>query len=1370
MAENQTPEPVDILILVGAEGEDDAVAEVTEGAVGAWQEMPTIGKYPLKVFKNTFITEKGEEIVFALTRTAETGNTPAAQAAGYLCPLLNASMLVMSGVCAGKPPETTQGDVIIADKVWEYDKGKWKEDPKQPGVNIFFPDMDSIKAKAFWKQEAQRFKKYNPPAGASWITDRPKPIYSQALWVLGALENKLNPCEGEESDTQCPDWKNALEYLQYKKFVDVDHELPFPGLILTEAGKKFLKDRLLEGKGKLPEPDAWKIHVGVMGTGSAVVTLAGEKRSAIWDELENRDRNVLGLDMEASAIGYSGDAMNIPFLVVKGVMDHADQWKNNKFRKFAARAAAEVLIAFLRKNFTPPERGKERDTPEPEGKEKAAGAASALLSPNIRTLPPKPSPALLLTASYQAVDFFEVVREKELASINEWVTDDGLASARLFYGPGGAGKTRLFIHVAKKLREQGWEAGFLAGKAEPEDLGPLLASSKPLLVVIDYPETRPQIEKIMAALARKEEGQKLRVALLSREPGDWWKALCQHLEIRHLVAGHDIMELAPVPLEGDLRKKAFQHVCKAFAPKLSKALPEKAPDLSHHRFGRMLYISMAAYLEVMGKRVAPESVLEEILDREKGFWKSAFEEESCKIRNSHAFIQAASRLMAAATLLGGVETLDASESINKLVQGPTQEEALGFFHDLYRFREDAAEKEKAGEALKKSFYLSPLEPDLLGELLSAQALTSPETPEDYIEKIFAEAGPEQVQHGLTLLGRLCRQEENPELFQKALAGQETILFQDVQSRALPALLATMALGREKAFVPLGNILADALEQKGTTELGYALASVFPEQAVSLPRAACWAAGKKMAVRKKQAELEPEKYLPDLAKALGNLGVRLHNLGRDKEALEAEEQATEIFRKLAEIDPANFRALLAQILNNFGNRLSDLGKKQEALDAAQEAADIYHELAKQNPDAFLQYFAGSLNNLGSIFAGLGKRQEALDTTQEAADIYRKLARQNPDAFLPDLAMSLNNLGNKLSSLGKKQEALEAGQEAADIYRTLARQNPDAFLQYLAASLNNLGSIFSGLGKRHEALEAAQEAADIYRTLARQNPDAFLPALSLSLNNLGNMFSGLGKGQEALEAAQEAVHISRELARQNPDAFLPDLAIGLNNLGIMFSDLGKRQEALDAAQEAADIYRKLARQNPDAFLPNLAGSLSNLGNCSSKLEKWQEALEAAQEATVIRRELARHNPAAFLPDLAMSLNNLGNRLSDLARMKEALDAAQEAADIYRKLAKQNPNAFLPDLATSLNNLGHMFSELGRKEEALAHSREAVQIYTRLCEAIPQAFGQYLRISMGNLLERLRENGIALEEDEVFVRGHLVFKNAFPELFEKKEGEKG
>ena len=437
----------------------------------------------------------------------------------------------------------------------------------------------------------------------------------------------------------------------------------------------------------------------------------------------------------------------------------------------------------------------------------------------------------------------------------------------------------------------------------------------------------------------------------------------------------------------------------------------------------------------------------------------------------------------------------------------------------------------------------------------------------------------------------------------------------------------------------------------------------------------------------------------------------------------------LLRTLVEQDREAFLPDLAMALNNLGIRYSEDGRRREAVAPTEEAVSIRRKLAAENP-AFLPDLAGSLNNLGNHYSEVGHRQEAVAPTEEAVTIRRKLAAENR-AILPDLAGSLNNLGNHYSEVGRPQEAVSPTEEAVNTYRNLTAENR-AFLPDLAMALNNLGIRYSEDGRRREAVAPTEEAVTIYRNLTAENR-AFLPNLAMALNNLGVRYSEVGHLQEAVSPTEEAVTIYRNLTAENR-AFVPDLAGSLNNLGIRYSEVGRLQEAVAPTEEAVTIRRKLAAENR-AFLPNLAGSLSNLGLCYGKVGRLQEAVAPTEEAVTIYRKLAAEDPT-FLPDLAASLNNLGAHYSEVGRLQEAVAPAEEAVTIYRKLAAEN-RAFLPNLAASLNNLGAHFSEVGRWQEAVAPTEEAVTIYRKLA-AENRAFLPNLAGSLSNLGSHYSEVG--------------------------------
>ena len=844
------------------------------------------------------------------------------------------------------------------------------------------------------------------------------------------------------------------------------------------------------------------------------------------------------------------------------------------------------------------------------------------------TRPDASNPATLLNARYEVVPFFEPSRRDELEMLRKWCDGGAATSARLFVGPGGAGKTRLFIEWAKRLKHEGWFAGFLPDKIHADDVSMLMSAAKPTLVVVDYAESRPALEEFLHAAAERPAGHqtKLRIALVGRDDGDWWRGLqSDDAHVADVLTGQEVTRLAPTPAEGELRAQIFAHACKAFAETLKKDAPRDAPRLDREPFGRMLYLHMAALAAVQGCPLGEEKLLEGIVAHETHFWLKRYAEQYEKDNQARAdFGERASRVVAAVTLLGGVATKQAADELVERVAGPREEHFVRFLRALYPGRGGRTEAR----------HLAGLEPDLLGETLVQNVLMDPGTPDDYLDRVFEGADGDALRNGFIVLGRVSLRRPD-----QGRAWLDRVLRVDVPGRAGHAFDAAMALGKESAAAPLGPVLAQALEDQGPEDEGtLGLAVAFDRELVkwtpapvSLCEVAVWASERRL------------RELPESS------------------------------------DDEKVRQERAQLLNNLGSDLGDAGRREDALAATQEAVDIRRKLAAERPDAFLPglamslnnpNLAASLNNLGKMLSELGRREDALAATEEAADLYRKLAAERPDAFLPDLAMSLNNLGSDLSGAGRRDDALAATQKAADVYRKLAAERPDAFLPYLAGSLNNLGKMLSDLGRPEDALAAAQEAAGIYRQLAAERPDAFLPNLATSLNNLGKMLSDLGRPEDALAATQEAVEIRRKLAADRPDAFLPDLAGSLNNLGSDLRDAGRPEDALAATEEAVDTCRKLAAERPDAFLPGLAMSLNNLGNRLSDLGRREDALAAAREAAALYTNLVERFPAAFERDLGVALRNLRRLLEENGLPVESDEAVRNAAHALKRAAAGPP----------------------------------------------------------------------------------------------------
>ncbi|MFN7769343.1 MAG: hypothetical protein ACK5UC_19255, partial [Planctomycetaceae bacterium] len=432
---NTLLDPVDILILTAADGEDDAVRAVNEGAVNDWTDSPSID-HAFPVWRRTYRADSGKILKVALSRSGQMGGDAAGSAAAGLVKLLKPRCLAMCGVCAGRPGWTKLGDVIIADRVYRYDAG---EIVVQDGVQQFRSDITTYQLHPTWKQPAQR---YDVSRHHAVLNTRPCLRDDQKLWILNELLDGRDPLTSQERSILCPDWSTLLNELWSTGLIVPN------ALELTDQGRQRIRSWRLQYPDGPPQSSLPRVLVFPLGTGNNL-----QRDDGIFDRLGSEQRLIHGLDMEASAVGMVGFDEQVPYTIIaKGVMDFAEPGRSYQYRNYAARAAAEILLGFLRQNLEVNRR-----------------TVQDILVTGLEPLPEDPSPARLLLAKHEVVAWDDDLRRQELDVLEQWTHESRRLSVRLFTGPGGSGKTRLFVEWCKRLRKKGWDAGLLPNSLIDKD-------------------------------------------------------------------------------------------------------------------------------------------------------------------------------------------------------------------------------------------------------------------------------------------------------------------------------------------------------------------------------------------------------------------------------------------------------------------------------------------------------------------------------------------------------------------------------------------------------------------------------------------------------------------------------------------------------------------------------------------------------------------------------------------------------------------------------------------------------------------------------------------------------------------------------------
>ncbi|XXT24594.1 pentapeptide repeat-containing protein [Sorangium sp. So ce429] len=336
---------VDALVVTALQDELEAVLALGEGGRDGWREAREPAGFPYYV--RELPNDRGQPLRVAAAWSGRMGESAAAARAQGLIEELDPGCLAMCGICAGRRGEVSLGDVIVADRVYSYDEGK-RVAPDGDGAGEFFHDIETYNLERTWNMDAALFAR-EFERQAPLARERPPSAASQAWWLRHALyasqvEGGPPPVALPERAAQCPGWTERIGELEAQGVLRIGDG----GLELTEAGvAQVRRDRVVHPDGP-PPARPFRVHIGPIATGKAVQEDAG-----LFERLKPIGRRVLGVEMEAAAIGYVAERLGRRSIIAKAVSDHGDHDKDDSFRAFACRASAEFLFAFLRRYLSP---------------------------------------------------------------------------------------------------------------------------------------------------------------------------------------------------------------------------------------------------------------------------------------------------------------------------------------------------------------------------------------------------------------------------------------------------------------------------------------------------------------------------------------------------------------------------------------------------------------------------------------------------------------------------------------------------------------------------------------------------------------------------------------------------------------------------------------------------------------------------------------------------------------------------------------------------------------------------------------------------------------------------------------------------------
>jgi hypothetical protein len=777
------------------------------------------------------------------------------------------------------------------------------------------------------------------------------------------------------------------------------------------------------------------------------------------------------------------------------------------------------------------------------------------------------SPSALLRAAAQIVPFFG--RADELSELTSWRDTAEKMSVILVFGPGGQGKTRLATKFAEQSASGNWVVGQARHESDPQPGLPKLTglddNEADVLIVVDYAERWPRTHlKRLLEQCRSRGVRRLRVLLLARPAGYWWKALTNPL--LKLGATRSALRLGPLADTVSQRRAAFVIARDRFARTMGvtgTAGLRPMGSLADDAYGLALTLHMAALVVVdaHSRKVpvpgGPGRLSEYLVRREYDHWQTLHDNGRLSVPPPTM-----ARLVALATLTQSLPYPDAEQLLVEtgLAGHPAAAQSMVDAHLMCYPAVSGS-----------SHVLAPLLPDRLGE--------------DFIAQILP-GGTEEMAEGDPWMARVPHQ---------LLLGSANA--SSYRPAVLTVLIETAARWthvRDEYLVPLLSEKPElALEAKGAslgTLAAYAdldllktLDAILPDRHVELDSGIAALTRRLTGYALAQTTDNAVK-----ARLTEDLAARLSNAGLYDEAVSAAQDAIAIRRTLAADSPDKHEPLLADSLGNAGIDLWHVGRLNEAVDSMTEAVDIYRRHAASAPEAYEEDLAAELTNLTGALIGADRHEEARGPAEEATARFRALnaAKSGLDH---ELASALRNYSIVLSKLDFDEQALAAIEEAVAGYRKLAARQPETYEMELAEALDSLGNRLSRCGRPQAAWQANAESVALLRRLADANPAAHRRSLALGLNSLASRLWRLQERDTSLSISEEAVDLAHQLAERNK-AGKQVLGLALNNLSQHLAELGRRDEALPVVDEAIAVWQSLVADEPGTFDGRLNRALS------------------------------------------------------------------------------------------------------------------------------------------------------------------------------------
>jgi hypothetical protein len=574
----------------------------------------------------------------------------------------------------------------------------------------------------------------------------------------------------------------------------------------------------------------------------------------------------------------------------------------------------------------------------------------------------------------------DVAWSRAVEEIVAWCeADDG--PLWLVEGPTGSGKTRLAEEVGHRLSARGWPCGWARPGLGTYAVTAAARNGARALVLVDDAETRADLGEMIRTLANGGTPLPVRVVLLTRELGPWWKTTFDRL------AAHEQDALAPhasvlgAGRPQDMSPRALALRSLDLAVTGSKAQTVAMLAAADPATGSVL-LRQAALVVALSTRVGQlgaaevRAALRDLFEEEEGYWRRAAAQVSPPGQSNPSLRSA----LAAAAVVGADGLGDAATVLRRvpaLAVGAADRLArlAMWWHGLYTRTGSSAVATPQLPA-----WLADRIPDGFGDSSGVS---------------WTVAALDAERRVTSTLSRLALSAHRDVWPHASRAAEQSGI---APAQAAAAAHASLRRGVESAS-PVDEALAWlSQELQLSPEEVDSLGEAIPYPSPSMARTAIVLARRLMQSTGDEG---------DRAAFLLSLGARYGELGQWREASEHTAAAVTTLRTLVADDREAYLPDLASAAANLSSCLAQLDELEPACDTGYEAVTLHRELVERERDQFLPHLARALVNLSACLSRAGRPEAAVGAAGQSVGLYRELVGENADLYAPELAAAEHN---------------------------------------------------------------------------------------------------------------------------------------------------------------------------------------------------------------------------------------------------------------------------------------------------------------------------------------------------------------------------